>query len=317
MYSYENYHKVKEEIESRRLAAIAEADARSAKVRGLSPEISEIDAELAGTGPLIFRTAVAGGDITPIKERNRELNLRRREIIASLGLPEDYTDVHYSCEKCSDTGYIDGTRMCSCFKEGLIKATIASSGIGRLIETQSFENFSLDIYADNENVRARMEKNLEAAREYVAGFSKCRANLLLIGNTGTGKTHISSAIAREIISRGYDVIYDSAQNILADFDDDQFRRRYDEEPKSAKYLECDLLIIDDLGTELTNQFTTSCLYGLLNTRLNRHLPVILSTNLETDEFRKRYWDRITSRVLGNFAIMPFKGIDIRRQKLGK
>ena len=312
MYSYENYHKVKEEIESNRLESIAEADRRSAKVRALSPEIAEIDAELSGTGPLIFRTAIAGGDITPIKERNQSLNRRRREIIVSLGFPEDYTDVHYRCDKCSDTGYIDGTRMCSCFKEGLIKATIASSGIGRLIETQSFENFSLDIYSENEKVRERMERNLEAAKGYVEDFPKKRGNLLLIGNTGTGKTHISTAIAREIISRGYDVIYDSAQNILSDFDDDQFRRRFDEEPKSTKYLECDLLIIDDLGTEFSTQFSVSCLYNLLNTRQNRALATIISTNLSPEELSRKYEDRIYSRIIGSETrILAFVGKDRR------
>ena len=312
MYSYENYHKVKEEIETRRLASIAEADARCVKARALSPEISEIDAELSGTGLLIFKTAISGGDIAPIKERNQALNRRRREILVSLGLPEDYTDVHYSCNKCSDTGYIDGTRMCPCFKEGLIKATIISSGIGRLIEEQSFENFSLDIYSDNEKVKERMTRNLDAAREYVKNFSKKPANLLLIGNTGTGKTHISSAIAREIISRGYDVIYDSAQNILSDFDNDQFRRRYDDEPKSTKYLECDLLIIDDLGTEFSTQFSVSCLYNLLNTRQNRALATIISTNLSPEDLSRKYEDRIYSRIIGNGTrILAFVGADRR------
>lgn len=311
MYSYENYHKVKDEIESRRLESIAEADRRSARVRALSSEIAEIDDELAGTGLLIFRTAIDGGDITPIKERNQTLNRRRRELIVGLGYPMDYTDVHYSCEKCSDTGYINGTQMCSCFKEGLIKATIASSGIGKLIETQSFENFSLDVYS-NEKVKECMERNVDTARQYVEDFSKKRGNLLLIGSTGTGKTHISTAIAREVISRGYDVIYDSAQNILSDFDDDQFRRRYDEEPKSSKYLECDLLIIDDLGTEFSTQFSVSCLYNLLNTRQNRALATVISTNLSPDELSKKYEGRIYSRIMGSETkILVFAGEDRR------
>ena len=311
MYSYENYHKVKDEIESSRLASLAEADARCARVRALSPEIAEIDSELSTTGPLIFRTAISGGDIAPLKARNEQLNRRRREILVTLGLPADYTDVHYSCKKCSDTGYIDGAHMCTCFKEGLVKATIASSGMGRLIETQSFDNFSLDVYPDGPQ-RERMTDNLEAAREYVEGFAKNRENLLLIGKTGTGKTHISTAIAREVISRGYDVLYDSAQNILSDFEDDQFRRRYDEEPKGKKYLECDLLIIDDLGAEFTTPFTVSCLYNLLNTRQNRALATVISTNLSNEDLSRKYEDRIYSRIMGSGTrILVFVGPDRR------
>ena len=202
--------------------------------------------------------------------------------------------------------------MCSCLREGLIKATIISSGIGKLIEKQSFDNFSLDIYDESEKAKERMKRNLDAARDYVEGFSKHRGNLLLIGPTGTGKTHISTAIAREVISRGYDVLYDSAQNILADFDDDQFRRRYDDEPKGKKYLECDLLIIDDLGTEFSTQFSVSCLYNLLNTRQNRALATIISTNLSPEELSKKYDGRIYSRIIGSETkILAFVGKDKR------
>ena len=157
-----------------------------------------------------------------------------------------------------------------------------------------------------------MSYNLEIAKKYAAEFRERGGNLLLVGTTGTGKTHISTAIAREVISRGYDVIYDSAQNILSDFDDDQFRRRYDEEPKSSKYLECDLLIIDDLGTEFSTQFSVSCLYNLLNTRQNRALATVISTNLSPDELSKKYEGRIYSRIMGSETkILVFAGEDRR------
>jgi DNA replication protein DnaC len=165
-----------------------------------------------------------------------------------------------------------------------------------------------------------MQSNLERAKQYAATFHPAKSeSLAMFGGTGLGKTHLSTAIAREVIEGGWDVVYVSCVDMFADYEAQRFGNSTGT-PTGAdlsRYTDCDLLIIDDLGTELTNQFTTSCLYGLLNTRLNRHLPVILSTNLETDEFRKRYWDRITSRVLGNFTIMPFKGTDVRRQKLAK
>jgi DNA replication protein DnaC len=136
--------------------------------------------------------------------------------------------------------------------------------------------------------------------------------LLLIGKTGTGKTHISTAIAREIISQGFDVVYDSAQNIVADFEADKFRSGYGTEPKSEKYLECDLLIIDDLGTEFSSQFTVSCLYNLINTRANRAMATIISTNLSAEELARKYEDRIYSRLVGvGTRVLVFEGRDRR------
>jgi DNA replication protein DnaC len=312
MYSYENYDKVKFELERRRRAAVAEADARSADLRERSPELREIDAELSGTGLLLFKTACSGGDIAPIRERNQYLVEKRKNIIKSLGYPEDYTDVHYTCKNCSDTGFIGGTKMCSCFREALIKATIASSGIGELIDKQTFENFDLNWYKGEESVLENMSANLAAAKSYVKNFAKKRSNLLLIGKTGTGKTHISTAIAREIISQGFDVVYDSAQNIVADFEADKFRSGYGTESRSEKYLECDLLIIDDLGTEFSSQFTVSCLYNLINTRANRAMATIISTNLSAEELARKYEDRIYSRLVGvGTRVLVFEGRDRR------
>ena len=317
MYSYENYTKVKAEIEKRRLEAIATADARSELLRSESEEIRAIDEELSGTGLLLFRTACSGGDITPIRERNQSLVRARREAIKKLGYPEDYTDVHYSCADCSDTGFIGGEKMCHCFREALIKETIISSGIGRLIEQQSFDNFDTDWYKGEPDVHTRMKANLAAAKSYVKSFSKKKDNLLLIGGTGTGKTHISTAIAREIISLGYDVIYDSTQNIVNDFEADKFRSGYyPTAQRSDKYLECDLLIIDDLGTEFSSQFTLSCLYNLLNTRQNRGLATIISTNLSAEELARKYEDRIYSRIIGSGCrILVFGGRDHRIAKI--
>lgn len=313
MYSYDNFNKVKEDIENRRLAAIAEADRRSEILRSENEEIDRIDDELSGTGLALFKTALAGGDIVPLKERNQALMKRRREIIVALGYPEDYTEVHYSCPECSDTGYVGGTRMCKCFREALIKATIASSGMGNLIEKQSFDNFDLNWYRGDEEAYKCMKANFAAAKNYVKNFSKKKENLLLIGKTGTGKTHISTAIAREIISLGFDVIYDSTQNIISDFETDKFRSGYSSyEPRSDKYLDCDLLIIDDLGTEFSSPFTISCLYNLLNTRQNRGLATIISTNLSSEELTRKYEDRIYSRIVGSGCrVLIFKGKDKR------
>ena len=307
------YSNAKNEIDRRRNAARAEAEGRNEILRAESDEIAAIDLELSKTGMLIFKTACTGGDIAPIKERNAELQQRRREITVSLGYPADYSDIKYTCPKCSDTGYIDGIKVCQCLKELIIKERIAASAMGRLIDTQSFDNFDLKWYAYDEKVLEKMRANVAMAKNYVKNFAKNKDNLLLIGSTGTGKTHLSTSIARELIHKGYDVIYDSTQNIVSDFEADRFRSGYGNyESKSEKYLDCQLLIIDDLGTEFTNQFTVSALYNLLNTRQNKGLPTIISTNLSHDELARKYEDRIYSRIIGsNCKVLVFNGKDRR------
>lgn len=316
MYSYENYSKVKESIEKRRLEAIKIADEKTLSLHLESEELRKIDKELSGTGLLLFKTACEGGDINAVRQRNQELVRARGELLVSLGYTADYTDVKYFCPDCSDSGYINGRTMCHCFREALIKATIASSGMGKLIEKQSFENFSLEPYAYDKEVYKRMSYNLEMAKKYVSDFRHQGGNLLLVGTTGTGKTHISTAIARDVISQGFDVLYDSAQNIIADFETDKFKSGYGPyTPKADKYLECDLLIVDDLGTEFSSQFSTSCIYNLLNTRQNKGLATIISTNLSARELQERYEDRITSRIVGaDTRILQFVGKDNRLKR---
>ena len=313
MYSYENYSKVKAEIEKRRTEAIKIAEEKTARLHLESDELRRIDKELSGTGLLLFKTACEGGDITPIRQRNQELVKARGELLVSLGYTADYTEVKYSCPDCSDSGYINGRTMCHCLREALVKATIASSGMGRLIEKQSFDNFSLQPYSYDKAILDRMTYNLEIAKKYAQEFREKGGNLLLVGTTGTGKTHISTAIAREVISQGFDVIYDSAQNIIADFETDKFKSGYGPyTPKSDKYLECDLLIVDDLGTEFSSAFSTACIYNLLNTRQNKGLATIISTNLSGRELQERYEDRITSRIVGaDTRILQFQGKDNR------
>ncbi len=312
MYNYESYSRVKDTLAKRRQSAIDLAESRNIALRNESSEIREIDSELTKTGFLLFKTAVAGGDINKIKERNLALGKRRREIIVSLGYPEDYTEVSFTCKKCNDTGYID-TRMCECLKRELVLEGVRNSGMGNLIEKQCFANFDIDWYKDNEKNLKRMQSNLGVAKSFAENFGKHTSNLLLIGPTGTGKTHLSTAIAKCVIEKGYEVLYDSCQNIVSAFEYDRFKSGYDrEEPRAQKYLDCDLLILDDLGTEFVNEFTRSCLYNLFNTRQNRGLSTIISTNLSPDELSQKYDGRITSRITGSdYTVLIFGGRDHR------
>ena len=140
----------------------------------------------------------------------------------------------------------------------------------------------------------------------------------MFGGTGLGKTHLSSAIAKRVIEKGNDVFYVTAVNMVGDFESEQFGSSQPQKGElTDRYFDCDLLIIDDLGTELSNQFTVSCLYNLLNVRINRGLATVISTNLSQQELFKKYNDRITSRIIGEFRILPFSGTDIRLQKISK
>ena len=322
-YNQENYRRIRDEYSRKYLAVQEAATKRREEIHAILPGVREIDAQLSNVGLKIMQAAMQGGDypaaLARIEAEAKELERQRAEILVKNGFPADYTEPEYECEACGDTGYVD-YKMCACMRKKLILAGYESSGIGTLMQSQSFENFSLDYYKSDRMTYLLMQNNLQRAHEYARSFHPAKSeNLAMFGGTGLGKTHLSTAIARVVIEGGWDVVYVSCVDMFADYEAQRFGNSTGT-PTGAdlsRYTDCDLLIIDDLGTELSNQFTTSCLYGLLNTRLNRHLPVILSTNLETDEFRKRYWDRITSRVLGNFTIMPFKGSDIRRQKLSQ
>ena len=312
MYGYENYRKVKELIDKRRVDAISTAEQRNQEVAIVSEDILLIDKELRSTGLMLFKAACDGKDITPIRERNEALCRQRKSTLKKLGYPEDYTEPKYTCTECSDSGFV-GTRMCRCMRELLIKENIKSSGMGNLIEKQSFDNFSLDRYIGDEETYKRMKSNFLAAKKFAENFGGAGKTMLFVGKTGTGKTHLSTAIAKAVIEAGFEVIYDSAQNIVLAFENDKFRSGYGPyEPKADKYLECDLLILDDLGTEFTNQFTVSCLYNLINTRQNRGLATVISTNLSAKELSEKYEDRIYSRIVGSDSkILFFGGKDQR------
>ncbi len=314
MYTKEIFGIVKEEISNRRNKAEAAANGRVANVHMSSPELAAIDAELSKTGLLIFKAATSGSDIAPIREKNLALNKRRGEILISLGLPEDYTDVKYTCAVCSDTGYKPDGYMCSCMRELIRLESIKASGMGKLIEKQSFENFDIEWYKSSEDEYEHMKKVYAQLLGFSEKFNESIGKTyLLMGKTGTGKTHLSTAVAKKIIERGFSVLYDSFQNIISDFETDHFKNAYGQhELLGEKYLTVDLLIIDDLGTEFTSQFTRSVLYNIVNTRQNKGLSTIISTNLTPEELSAKYEDRIFSRLTGTQTkVLQFRGRDRR------
>ncbi|MBQ3176638.1 MAG: ATP-binding protein [Clostridia bacterium] len=322
-YNRENIQKVKEILAARRSEAVTTSMRRKAEMEARIPGYRELEEALAGTGARIMQAAFSHtldeATVASIREDNRILRDKRGALLQRYGYPADYTDIHYACEACSDTGY-RGIEMCSCMRRELIQAGIESAGLASLIKTQSFDTFRLDFYENHD--RIMMESNVKRLRQFAETFSAGTTDSwLFFGATGLGKTHLSTAVAGVVISRGFDVIYDSVQEILAVYEEDRFSHGEGIQHQRGRTVEslmdCDLLIMDDLGAELTNQFTVSSLYSMINTRINRGKSTIINTNLTQSEIRSRYTDRIASRLFGEYKPLLFRGVDVRAQKLQK
>lgn len=318
-YSKENRIRVREELEAKRRDALSAADARRAQIHRAIPETVAIDEKLSGTGVRLMGAALgaSGESVESIRADVEAQKARRDALLTAAGYPTNYTDPRFDCPLCSDTGYVDGY-MCRCMKKRLIMAGYESSGLSRLMESETFESFSLDYYADDPKTFENMRYIYQSMRRYADTFDpRASKSVAFFGGTGLGKTHLSTAVAKVVIERGYDVVYTGAIGMFSDFERVRFGNSAGLEngERTERYFGCDLLIIDDLGSEVSNQFTVSCLYDIINTRINKGLPMIISTNLRQDEMRARYWDRITSRIFGEFVAFMLTGTDIRAKKL--
>lgn len=321
-YNRENFIRIKREYEGKNLKAKEDATQRTLELYKTIPELKKVDDILADIGLKLFNEALKGKDgyeqrVEEIRKDHVETLNLRKELLRYHKLPEDYTDVKYECSLCNDTGYVD-VNMCVCMKRELAKAGYESSGIGHLIKKQSFETFSLNYFKHDQQLYRNMENNYIRCKNYAQNFNSDKyENIIFLGATGLGKTHLSTSIAKVVIENGFDVVYDTAQNIFEDFQYERFSRTYQDTSASRtdKYFECDLLIMDDLGTEVVNQFTLSCLYNLINTRINKEKSTIINTNLNRNDLRKLYADRITSRLFGEFDTLIFQGTDVRELKL--
>lgn len=321
-YNKENYRRIRQAYQTKYLAAYEKADERMREVHAKSSEIAAIDRQLSMTGAEIAMAAIGAGPeyrvkLAAVQEKNQRLQAERAALMTALGYPVDYTLPPYECPKCKDTGFIE-TKMCTCMHRELVLAAIESSGLGALMQTQSFETFDLSHYSAETGDRSRMEYNLNLARSYADDFGLQVKNLLFVGPTGLGKTHLSTAIAKRVIERGFDVYYTTAIAMLADFEHARFGRGEERAASDpTRYIDCELLILDDLGTELGNQFAGSVIYTVINERINLKRPTIINTNLTGREIRTRYSDRIASRILGEYVPVSFVGSDIRLRKIKK
>ena len=259
--------------------------------------------------------------IKALRYDNLKLRKKLKVILQSLNLPEDYLEPKYSCNECLDTGYVKG-KMCNCFKK--ILRNEAYSALSHLspLPLSSFRTFNLDYYgetyiAGNVNyVRTKMQKIYNYSVVYANEFGISSENLFMTGETGLGKTHLSLAIADVVIKKGFGVIYASVPNIVSKLEKEKFRYSGDENTLEH-LIQCDLLILDDLGTEYRTQFSSSVIYNVINSRILYKKPTIISTNCSLKSIETDYSKRLVSRLWGNYRLLNFCGKDIRAEKAKK
>ena len=310
-----------ERLEEDRRAREARYEERRESVFRRQPRLGEIDARLRSTVSRIVAQALRQGEdpreaVEALKRENLALQEEKRELLRQCGLPEDCLEEAPLCPLCGDSGYRDG-RVCRCLRG--YYAREQQKDLSRMLDlgNQSFESFSLEWYSEEYqpalgiSARENMDWVRRTCKKYAENFGPDSGNLLLCGAPGLGKTHLSAAIAREVSGEGWSVVYDTAGSIFQQLEDRKFGREDDEED-TERVLRCDLLILDDLGTELTTAFVQSALYQIVNTRLMEGRSTILSTNLDVDSIRERYSPQIASRLEGEYQVLPFFGEDVRK-----
>ena len=316
-----NFERAKQVLDRRRETAEREAEQKAEELELLSPELRALNRKLSAAGLKAVQLAIAGDQAA--MDRLRDENLadqeRRREILESLGSSEEALEVHYTCPVCNDTGVV-GNHYCDCFKR-LVKS-LQTENLNAVSPAgdSTFDNFNLAYYqgvTDPEtgvDAYSRMGQIVSYCEAYAEDFGLSSPSLILYGNTGLGKTHLSLAIANKAIEKGFNVLYGSAHNLLSEIEKEHFGRLKTDASPEDNVLNADLLILDDLGAEFSTSFTVSMVYNIINTRILKGLPTIISTNLWYDEISDKYGNRVYSRIIGNYTPLEFAGRDVRQLK---
>lgn len=295
-----------------RAEAEAKADERTRALHRALPALEKLDKQLSAFGPALVK-AVIGKDqatLERLEAENRALQEQRRRLLTENGYRPDEDEPIYHCAVCRDSGYVD-LKLCDCVRSLVAVGLYTSAGLGKGLFGKTFENFSLRFYTGED--RKHMETILSICRGYAEQFDTDARPLLFVGKTGLGKTHLSAAIAATVAKKGYSVLYETAQKLFDRYEAARFGR--DGSGMTERYETCDLLLIDDLGTECGSQYTSATFFNLLNTRLLNRQPIIINTNLNRPQLEKAYGERVLSRLLGDFRVLQFVGTDVRMQKV--
>ena len=323
--------RAREALEDERRENQAEQQRRTDLIYHRIPEIESIDRRMRSQmSDLVRLTLSRPADLShrleKLQKENLDLQMRKAELLHAQGFPIDYLDEIVSCKVCGDTGMVDG-RLCACMERRYNRELTKELSVLLRSGDESFERFDLSLYPDTPeqesgvSARSAMRIVFSACKGFADSFPDVPANLrnlLLRGESGLGKTYLSACIARSVAERGYSVCYDTASAALEAFEKQKFSRIPEEAEAAAlraeRMLSCDLMLLDDLGTEMATPAAASALYTLINTRLTRSLHTVISTNCSDDELRRRYSPQICSRLFGEFLELPFYGNDIRLMK---
>jgi len=313
-------------LEEQRKQRVQRTEQRRARIYAEQPRLAQIDRELRATMTGVVTAALRRGEdpapaLAQLRAKNLDLQDERNLLLGTMGLTPSDLDDTPACPLCGDSGW-KGAVMCQCLRRLCAQEQIRSLSDLLKLGEQTFDSFRMDYYGTQpwpgygESPRENMELVFNTCHHYALNFGRFQLrNLFFSGTPGLGKTFLSACIARVVSERGNSVVYDTAGNLFSRFEDQKFGRDPEARDETRRYLNCDLLIIDDLGAECGSQYTAATFFNLLNTRLIEGKPILINTNLNRPQLEKAYGERVLSRLLGEFRVLLFTGKDVRMQRL--
>lgn len=320
------YNRILQQYDQRQMENKHRLENRLSKVYKVIPEYRALEEDMISQSIACAKASLIedGISLETYRKNSGELLKRKKKLLKDYGFKEDYLEPVYQCPDCQDTGYISNEK-CHCFKQAIVNVLYEQANLGTILNTQNFSAFRLDFYDNTHRDSslgltpyANMQRILSECSDFVKNFETRYSNILLYGNTGVGKTFLANCIAKELLDKAHTVVYLTAFELFDILEKNKFSRSYDERTEmNSRFqyiLNSDLLIIDDLGTELVNSFSASQVYLCINERHLNQKATIISTNLSLDDIGSLYSERVFSRIISDYKLLKIIGDDIRLKK---
>lgn len=325
-FNIELLNEIEEEYEEIRQNNAIDLENRKRAVFLKVPRLEEIDYEIKSLGLKLYKIALSGNDvkaqIDDLRDKQKKLLVVKKALLIENGFSPDELSERYVCSICKDTGSVDA-KPCQCYRKKLIEKAYEQSNLSAQLTHQTFDTFDMSLYSEeidkNYGVspKEHMGRVVKICKDFVEKFDNGQLNLLFWGEPGLGKTFLSTCIAKELIATNHSVIYETAYKTFSMLEELKFKRSDNQDKlkfKVDKLYSCDLLILDDLGSEFTTQYTTASLFDIINSRLISGKKTVINTNLSIEELKKKYGERVVSRLYGHYKVIQFIGYDIRIDK---